>query len=144
MCIRDRERELLAGRLAVRDLADAWQSAYRDNLGLEAPSHKDGVLQDVHWFFGPVAGAFQGYTLGNIMSAQFYAAARRALPELDAQMARREFGPLHGWLRGNVYEPGRLYTPDELLERATGKPLEAADYLAYLRGKYGDLYGLKL
>ena len=138
------ERELLAGRLAVRDLADAWQAAYRDNLGLEAPSHKDGVLQDVHWFFGPVAGAFQGYTLGNIMSAQIYAAARRALPELDAQMARCEFGPLHGWLRENIYRHGRLYTPSELIERATGKPLEAADYLAYLRGKYGDLYGLKL
>lgn len=138
------ERDLLAGRLAVRDLADAWQAAYRGNLGLEAPSHKDGVLQDVHWFFGPVAGAFQGYTLGNVMSGQIYAAARRALPNLDAQIARREFGPLHGWLHENVYQHGRLYTPSALIERATGRPLAADDYLAYLRGKYGELYGLKL
>ncbi|GHF92668.1 carboxypeptidase M32 [Deinococcus piscis] len=138
------ERELLAGRLAVRDLADAWQAAYRDNLGLEAPGHQDGVLQDVHWFFGPVAGAFQGYTLGNIMSGQIYAAARRALPELDAQIARREFGPLHTWLREHIYQHGRLYTPEALIERATGAPLAADDYLAYLRSKYGELYGLNL
>lgn len=137
------ERELLAGRLAVRDLADAWQAAYRDNLGLQAPSHGDGVLQDVHWFFGPVAGAFQGYTLGNIMSGQIYAAARRALPDLDAQIARREFGPLHGWLHEHIYQHGRLYTPAALIERATGAPLAADDYLAYLRGKYGELYGVK-
>ncbi|MDO4263214.1 MAG: carboxypeptidase M32 [Deinococcus sp.] len=137
------ERELLSGRLAVRDLADAWQAAYRDNLGLEAPTHADGVLQDVHWYFGPVAGAFQGYTLGNIMSGQIFAAARRALPELDAQIARREFGPLHGWLRDNIYQHGRLHTPDELIRRATGAPLAADDYLAYLRGKYGELYGVK-
>ncbi|WP_261664454.1 carboxypeptidase M32 [Deinococcus sp. Marseille-Q6407] len=138
------ERELLSGRLAVRDLADAWQSAYSDNLGLQSDTLGNGVLQDVHWFFGPVAGAFQGYTLGNLMSGQIYAAARRALPELDAQIARREFGPLHGWLRENIYQHGALYSPAELLERATGKPLGAEDYLAYLRGKYGELYGLSL
>lgn len=138
------ERELLAGRLAVRDLADAWQSAYQDNLGVQSPDLKDGVLQDVHWFFGPVAGAFQGYTLGNIMGGQFFAAARQALPELDDQIARREFGPLHGWLRENIYQHGRRYTPNELVQRVTGSDLSAGPYLEYLRGKYSDLYGVQL
>lgn len=138
------ERQLLGGTLAVRDLADAWQTAYAENLGLQSDTHADGVLQDVHWFSGPLAGAFQGYTLGNVMSGQIYAAAARALPDLEEQLARGEFGPLHGWLQEHLYQYERRYAPAKLIERATGKPLDAADYLAYLRRKYSGLYGVRL
>lgn len=136
------ERELLAGRLAVRDLNDAWHAAYKQNLGLRAPTDADGALQDVHWYFGPIGGAFQGYTLGNVLSAQFYAAAEAALPDLEGDIARKDFSRLHGWLRENVYQYGRRYAPDELIERATGQGLSAGPYLAYLKGKYGELYGV--
>ncbi|WP_034385697.1 carboxypeptidase M32 [Deinococcus sp. YIM 77859] len=138
------ERDLLAGRLAVRDLADAWHAAYEQNLGLRAPSDVDGVLQDVHWYFGSIGGAFQGYTLGNVLSAQFYAAAERANPGLAEDIARADFHRLHGWLRENVYAHGRRYTPNELVERATGQALTVEPYLKYLRGKYGELYGVTL
>ena len=47
---------------------------------LQAPSDVDGVLQDVHWYGGIVGGVFQGYTLGNIMSALFYNEALKAHP----------------------------------------------------------------
>lgn len=135
------ERQMLQGELKIADLADAWQAAYRENLGLEAPSHTDGVLQDVHWFWG-IGGAFQGYTLGNVMSAQFFAAAREAGAVSDAHVARREFAPLLGWLGENVYAHGGRYLPEDLLRRVTGEGLSAAPYLEYLRGKYGELYGL--
>ena len=136
------ERQLLGGSLAISDLADAWHAAYEANLGLRAPSHVDGVLQDVHWFSGGIGGVFQGYTLGNVLSAQFYASASAANPGLDAEFARGEFGRLHGWLSEHVYAPGRTFTPNELVERATGQGMTAAPYLTYLRGKYTDLYGL--
>ncbi|PTA66891.1 carboxypeptidase M32 [Deinococcus arcticus] len=135
------ERGLLAGELAVRDLPDAWHAAYEQNLGLRAPSDVDGVLQDVHWYGGGIGGAFQGYTLGNVLSAQFYAAAEQATPGLEADIARGDFSRLHGWLREHVYAPGRLYTPGELVERVTGQPMTVEPYLAYLRGKYAQLQG---
>ncbi|WP_019587400.1 carboxypeptidase M32 [Deinococcus apachensis] len=138
------ERELLSGRLAVRDLADAWHAAYEGNLGLRAPSDVNGVLQDVHWYFGRIGGMFQGYTLGNVLSAQFYAAAERANPGLEGDIARADFTRLHGWLRENVYAPGRLYTPNALVERATGQPMTVEPYLTYLREKYAALYGVTL
>ncbi|EYB69546.1 Thermostable carboxypeptidase 1 [Deinococcus phoenicis] len=138
------ERELLAGRLAVRDLADAWHAAYEQNLGLRAPSDVNGALQDVHWYFGNIGGAFQGYTLGNVLSAQFYAAAERANPGLTGDIERADFRRLHGWLRENVYAHGRRYTPNELVERATGEAMTAQPYLKYLREKYGELYGVTL
>lgn len=136
------ERQLLSGQLAVRDLPEAWHAAYSQNLGLHAPSDTDGVLQDVHWYSGQIGGVFQGYTLGNVLSAQFFAAAEAANPGLKADIARKDFTRLRGWLTENVYQPGRLYTPNDLVVRATGQAMTAAPYLKYLREKYGALYGV--
>ncbi len=137
----DLELQLLEGTLAVRDLPEAWDARYREDLGVVAPEPKDGVLQDVHWFSGLIGGAFQGYTIGNILSAQFFNAARTAQPQIDAELGRGEFNTLHSWLRKNVYRHGSKYTTSELVERATGGPLQIGPYMAYLRAKYGELYG---
>lgn len=138
----DLELALLEGTLEVRHLPDAWNERYRSDLGIVAPDDRDGVLQDVHWFGGPVGGVFQGYTLGNILSAQFFDAARAAHPQIDAEVGQGQFATLHGWLRENVYRHGRKFTTPEVVERATGGPLTIAPYVRYLKTKYGELYGL--
>jgi carboxypeptidase Taq len=103
---------------------------------------RDGCLQDVHWYSGGVGGAFQSYTIGNILSAQFFAAATRAHPEIPGEIASGRFATLHAWLTDNIYRHGRTLTPDEIVMRATGSAMTTAPYLAYLRGKYGALYRL--
>ncbi len=138
----DLELALLEGTLAVADLPDAWRARVRDDLGITPPDDRDGVLQDVHWYGGPVGGAFQSYTLGNIMSAQFFAAARRDLPDLDDQIGASQFAPLRAWLTERIYRHGRKFTAPEIVERATGEPLSIAPYLTYLNKKYGELYSL--
>ena len=138
----DLELDLLEGRLAVRDLPDAWRARMKADLGLSPPDDRDGVLQDVHWYAGLIGGEFQGYTLGNIMSAQFFAAATRAHPAIPGEIAHGEFGALHAWLRENVYQHGAKFTAAELVERATGAAMGIEPYMAYLEGKYGALYGL--
>jgi len=139
----DLELDLLEGRLAVKDLPAAWRARFDSDFGIAVPDDRNGVMQDVHWYAGTIGGAFQGYTLGNILSAQFFAAARRALPELRAQVERGEFAPLHGWLRENVYQHGAKLTADELVRRATGEPMSIAPYMDYLWSKYQPLYGLR-
>jgi carboxypeptidase Taq len=126
----------------VRDLPEAWHARYQADMGLRARDDKDGVLQDVHWYGGIVGGAFQGYTLGNVLGAQFYAAALKAHPEVRAQIAQGEFGTLRAWLTENIYQHGSKFTASELVERATGGPLSIEPYIAYLRRKYGELYKL--
>ena len=138
----DFELAMLEGTLAVRDLPDAWRARIESDLGVTPPDDRDGVLQDVHWYGGIVGGAFQSYTLGNIMSAQFFAAARRDLGDLDAQIGAGELAPLRGWLTERIYRHGRKFTAPEIVERATGEPLSIAPYIAYLKTKYGALYGL--
>lgn len=132
----DLELALLEGTLEVRDLPEAWRARYRSDLGIVSPDDRDGVLQDVHWYAGTIGGAFQGYTLGNIMSALFYQQALLAHPEIPSEVGRGDFGTLLGWLRENIYRHGAKYTADELIERVTGGPLTIEPYVAYLRGKF--------
>jgi carboxypeptidase Taq len=138
----DLELDMLEGRLAVKDLPEAWRARIQADLGLVPPDDRDGCLQDVHWYSGRIGGGFQSYTIGNVLSAQFYAAALRAHPEIPQEIAAGEFATLHGWLRENLYRHGRKLKPDELTVRATGAPMSLGPYLAYLRGKYGELYRL--
>jgi carboxypeptidase Taq len=138
----DFELALLEGKLAIADLADAWHARFKADFGITAPDDRDGVLQDVHWYSGTIGGAFQGYTLGNILGAQFYAAALNAHPDIPAQIKQGEFGTLRGWLRENIYRHGRKFTASELVERVTGQPLTITPYITYLKTKYRELYKL--
>ncbi|MDQ2996232.1 MAG: carboxypeptidase M32, partial [Chloroflexota bacterium] len=138
----DFELELLEGKLELRDLPEAWWERMKSDLGVTPPDDRDGVLQDVHWYAGTIGGAFQGYTIGNVLSAQFFEGATRVHPQIADEIAIGEFGTLQGWLKQNVYQHGRKYTAAELVERATGGPLSFEPYIRYLREKYGQLYSL--
>jgi len=138
----DFELDLLEGHLAVRDLPEAWHERFEADLGLVPPDDQSGVLQDVHWYSGIIGGVFQGYTLGNIMSAQFFEAALQAHAAITSEIQEGKFDTLHSWLKQNIYQHGRKYTPSELVGRVTGGPLSIAPYIRYLRSKYGELYEL--
>ena len=136
------EQALLTGELAVPDLPEAWGAKMREYLGLVPPTDTDGVLQDIHWS-GGLVGSFPSYTLGNVASVQLFEAACRAHPAVPAEIREGRFEPLYGWMREHVYVHGRKFLPSELLERATGRTLTPEPYLRYLRGKFGELYGLE-
>jgi len=136
----DLELQMLEGKLSIRDLPEAWDERYHSDLGVNAPDYRDGVLQDVHWFAGAIGGAFQGYTLGNILSAQFYSLALKAHPGIQSEIKQGEFGTLHGWLKDNIYQHGSKFTAPELIQRVVGGPISITPYIQYLRAKYGELY----
>ena len=136
----DLECDLLEGKLAIKDLPEAWHSRYESDLGVRAPDDRDGCLQDVHWYAGGLGGAFQSYTIGNVLSAQFFNAALAAHPEIQSEIANGTFGTLHGWLKSNVYRHGRKFGVDELVRRATGGPMRIEPYMGYLTKKYATLY----
>ena len=136
------ENELLEGKLKVKDVPEAWNSRFKSYLGLDVPNDREGALQDIHWSFVSF-GIFPGYTIGNLVSAQLMEKVRADIPDLDAQVENGHFAPLLSWLRKNVHRHGRKFTPNELLERATGKPLTAGPWIAYVRKKFGALYGLQ-
>ncbi len=139
----DFELALLEGEMEIRDLPNAWKERFEADFGIVPPDDKDGVLQDVHWYFGLIGGSFQGYTLGNILGAQFFSSALEAHPEIKDDTENGEFKTLHNWLRENIYEHGSKFTAPEIVERATGQPMTISPYMKYLRTKYGELYDLE-
>lgn len=131
------EQRLLAGDLRASDLPAAWNETSRRLLGVVPRNDAEGCLQDGHWSEGMI-GYFPTYTLGNVYGAQLFAAAERALGELDEAFARGDFAGLLGWLREWVHRPGQLYTADELVARATGSSPSPDALLASLRRRYRE------
>jgi carboxypeptidase Taq len=129
------EQALVAGELNAADLPAAWNEGFETLLGITPPDDARGCLQDIHWYDGAF-GYFPSYTLGAMAAAQLIAAARRVVPGIDAGLARGDLSPLLGWLRQNVHGVGSRLTFDELLQGATGKPLDPADFRAHLTARY--------
>jgi carboxypeptidase Taq len=130
------EQDLVNGRLAVADLPEAWNARMWDYLGIEVPSDREGVLQDMHWAGGSM-GYFSTYSLGNVISVQIWERLRHDLPDLDQQVERGEFAPLREWLGDRLHRHGRKFSPQETLRRVVGGPIDAKPYLRYLETKHG-------
>lgn len=129
------EKALLAGDLALVDLPGAWNEGLHGLLGITPPDDRRGCLQDIHWTNG-LFGYFPTYTLGAMAAAQLYDAAVRAEPEIPDAIARGDFGPLMTWLRTHVHSHGSRHTTDEVLQQATGRPLDPEIFMTHLRKRY--------
>jgi carboxypeptidase Taq len=137
----DLERQMIAGELQVADIPAAWNAGMQQLLGITPPNDAEGCLQDIHWSIG-IFGYFPTYALGNLYAAQFCEAARRALLEFEAQLARGELTPLREWLRESIHRHGQRYRAAELVQVVTGQPLSHVPFINYLNSKYRPLYGL--
>lgn len=137
----DLERALMAGDLQVADLEAAWNDRFRADFGHEVDRPSNGCLQDVHWSVG-LFGYFPTYALGNIYAGCLHDALRRAVPDLDNQLAAGDLSGASAWLRENLQRFGKLYAPRETIEKACGMAPSEAPLLDYLEEKFGALYGL--
>ncbi len=135
------ERDLLEGRISVEDAPAVWNRKTQEYLGITPPNDTLGILQDTHWS-GGMMGYFPTYSLGNILSVQLWDAAVKEHPEIPAEIERGEFDTLRGWLTEKIYRHGRKFEPAQLVEMATGEPLQSRSYVRYLKAKYGAIYGL--
>ncbi|THD74921.1 carboxypeptidase M32 [Thalassobius vesicularis] len=137
----DLERALIAGDLAVSDLESAWNERFAADFGFAVDRASNGCLQDVHWSVG-LFGYFPTYSLGNVYAGCLNEALRKAVPDLDAQLAQGQTGAATGWLRENLQRHGGLMTPREVITQACGAAPSEAPLLAYLEDKFGALYGI--
>lgn len=135
------ERALMNGKLAIRDLPEAWNARYKEYLDLDVPDNRRGCLQDIHWSMLAI-GYFPTYTLGNLYCAQFFEKASVDIPDLQNQFARGEFTALKTWLNENVHAHGKRFRAADLCEQVTGQPLSADPLLRHLEGKLRPLYGI--
>jgi carboxypeptidase Taq len=137
----DLEQALMRDDLQVRDLEAAWNDRFLQDFcfGVDRPSN--GCLQDVHWSVG-LFGYFPTYSLGNVYSGCLHQAMRKAVPELDDDLACGDASRAVGWLRENLQRHGGLREPRQTVAAAVGFEPSEAPLLDYLEGKFGALYGV--
>lgn len=129
------ERALVAGDLHVKDLPGAWNAGMRELLGAAPPDDRLGCLQDIHWPSG-IFGYFPSYTMGAVAASQIFRVANEREPDIRPRLARGDFSLLLAFLREHVHGQGSRWTTQQLVERVTGKPLDAAGFLAHLHNRY--------
>lgn len=134
------ERALLSGDLKAADVRHEWNTRFKKYFGIEVDKDSNGCLQDIHWSAGLV-GYFPTYTLGNLYSAQFFAQAKKDIPDLMEQFERGELLNLRSWLKENIHKHGQRYRAKKLVEKVTGKPLSYKPLMSYMNDKFGDIYG---
>ena len=130
------ERPLIEGEIEPEDIPALWDAKMAELLGLDTRGNfADGPMQDVHW---PEAlfGYFPCYSLGAMYAAQWFAAMRRATPDLDARIARGDLAAVFDWLRDNIWSQASRWSTDELALRASGEVLNPAHFKAHLEARY--------
>ena len=130
------ERPLLEGDIQPEDVPALWDAKMMELLGVDTRGNfSNGPLQDVHW---PEAlfGYFPCYSLGAMYAAQWFAAMRRAMPDLDARIAAGELSAVFDWLGSNIWTQASRWTTDELAIRASGEALNPAHFKAHLEARY--------
>ena len=132
------ELALIEGDLDVGDLPAAWNDGMRRLLGVEVPDDAAGVLQDTHWAAGAF-GYFPSYALGCLIAAQIWEALERDIGPQDEPLGRGDVTAIRAWLAEHVHVFGRRLDTEPLVERATGRGMEAAPFLRHARGLVGSV-----
>ena len=132
---------MLNGELTAAQLPEAWNNIMEELLGVIPPSDREGCLQDIHWS-SISFGYFPTYALGNLYAAQLYKSAVEQDPKISEDLSKGSVQTLLSWLVENVHQYGRKFSPGEIVQQATGKPLGHGDFVAYVTEKFTQVYNL--
>lgn len=134
------ERDLIEGRIEVRDLPDRWNGAMVDLLGIEPRNAAEGVLQDIHWASG-LFGYFPTYAIGNLYAAQIMESARKGIRGLDRRIEQGDLVPLRDWLKIQIHCHDQVHDAAKTVRRVTGKPLSTDAFRRHITRKVKAIYG---
>lgn len=130
------ERALIEGEIEAEDIPALWDDKMQTLLGLDTRGNfRDGCMQDVHWTEGAF-GYFPSYTLGAMYAAQWFAAMRRAVPDLDARIAAGDLTAVFEWLGANIWSQASRWETPQLVRRASGEALNPKYLRTHLEARY--------
>lgn len=128
------EKELIDGKLKVKDLPKRWNKLYYEYLGIRPKTDKEGVLQDIHWSGGAI-GYFPTYALGSAYAAQIYHAMNKEL-NIEEALLNNNIKAINAWTKEHIHKFASSKTPKEILMIATQEAFNPNYYVDYLKNKY--------
>jgi carboxypeptidase Taq len=130
------EERLMEGKLAVKDLEEAWNEAFRGTFGMTPPSTLQGVLQDTHWY-GGAFGYFPTYSLGNLLAAELFGLYQAQFPDWQDQVRQGSFVHIREFMNQNVHSLASLDDSPATMQKILGGRLPNPDTLVnYFRTKF--------
>ncbi|MDO8508716.1 MAG: carboxypeptidase M32 [Nanoarchaeota archaeon] len=136
------EKDLIEGKIDVKDLPKIWNEKYKSYLGVDVPSDREGVLQDIHWSGGSI-GYFPTYSLGTALSAMWKHHLEKEIGDIPQLLKSMDgINKIKDWLKKNIHEYGSTYTFRELVLKSCGEEFNPKYLLEYLEDKYGKMWNL--
>ncbi len=127
------EKELMQGKIAVKDLPSIWNEKMQEYLMVKPKNDSEGVLQDIHWSMGSV-GYFPTYTIGTILAAQI------ANKIGSKKIEEEKYPEIKTWLGEKIHQYGCVYEPKVLVKKALGEGINAEPFLKHVKEKVKKLY----
>ncbi len=134
------EKKLIDGTLAVKDVPGEWNRLYKEYLGVDVPSDKEGCLQDCHWSNGSF-GYFPSYALGSAYGTQMLKVMQKDIGDIYADIEKGDLSKVTAWLHDKIHRYGNLYISTELFKNICGE-FDAKYFTDYLTDKFGKIYGV--
>lgn len=128
------ERDIMEGKLKVKDIKEIWNTKMKDYLGVAPRRDSEGVLQDIHWSGGSV-GYFPTYSLGTFLSAQWAEELGMRNEELSGEFIQK----IEQNLKNKIHQYGSTYTLEELLKK-NKMEYDPSLNIKYLQEKYSKIY----
>lgn len=130
---------MVSGEVKARDASHIWIEEMDRLLGVKPRSHREGILQDIHWSMGSI-GYFPTYTIGNMVAAQIRHHISRDIPGLWDDVSSLDFKGIREYLREKIHKWGSTFRPVDLLMNSFGEGLEPRYLIEYLYDKYVKSY----
>jgi carboxypeptidase Taq len=134
------EKELISGKLEVKDLEKAWNEKFEEYFGLKVTKSSLGVLQDSHWSGGSI-GYFPTYALGSAIASQMYYKMNEEF-NVEETFETGNTKKINEWLTNKVHKFGSSKYPKEILKIALNEEFDAKYYIEYLINKYSKIYNI--
>ena len=134
------EKGFINGEFSVEDLDKRWNEKYKEYLGVDVPSAKLGILQDVHWT--DTYGYFPSYSLGSAYASQIYKTMEKEL-NIEECIRNDEIYKIRDYLKEKVWSIASITDPNEWIEKITGEKFNPDYYINYLKEKFTEIYELE-
>ncbi len=129
------ERDLINGKLAVKDLPERWNAESKELLGMTPNTLNEGVLQNPDWFTGRF-GFIPTNTISHIMGAELQEKLYDTIEDFPQKVAKGDFAEMHTWLNDNIYSQGRKCGTFELMNSLVGKDISPQPLIDHLKRRY--------
>lgn len=131
------EKEIFNGNINLDDLPQIWNQKYKEYLGVDIVTDREGILQDMHWSEGAF-GYFPSYLLGSIFDGMLLELVNEKVGDVNKLLKEGKIKEITHFLNENIHKYGGSYNVFEVCRRLTGKEMEVSPLVKYFKDKYGD------